>query len=150
MANLPQRDKFSKSVILENSDKPTQETLEEYLMKNPHAGVLKVVAFTAKGFIPISEARVYITKLIGEDRVMMEKGLTDESGILDNIVLPAPSRNTSFLQNEAELPYAVYDIKVEHADYESVLKSDVPIYEGIKSIQNINMMRKGTYNGYDT
>ncbi len=118
-------------------------TLEEFLAENPQAGALKVAVSQGRGLIPIEDARIYVTRLLGGDKVIMGKGVTDKSGILDDIILPAPSRSGSFIQESADIPYALYDIGVEHPDFESVTMRDIPIYEGIKSIQNINMMRRG-------
>lgn len=125
-----------------SGEKIDQRDLSRFLEDTPQAGVLKVSATTGRGLVPIEDARVYITKMLDGDRVIFFKGLTDESGAVNDIVLPAPPRTIS-LDKSGGVPYSTYDIKIEHPLYESMYIYNVPIFEGIKSIQNVNMNEKG-------
>ena len=119
-----------------------ERDLSKLLEDDAQAGVLKVTATTGRGLVPIKDARVYVTKMLDGDRVIFFKGLTDESGAIEDIVLPAPSRAISF-DKDGGTPYSSYDIKIEHPLYETMYVYNVPIFEGIKSIQNVSMNEKG-------
>lgn len=70
--------------------KKTQE-YQEFIEKNPETGTLKVQVFSADQAIPIADTEIYITKEIGDNNVLFFQGVTNSSGIIDNIKLPAPT-----------------------------------------------------------
>ena len=62
------------------------------------------------------------------------EGDTDESGIIDGIILPAPARSSSENPFQPH-PFTIYDIHVQNPLY---LPQDLrygAIFEGVKSIQ---------------
>ena len=80
--------------------------------------------------------------LPGSDRVL-SSGTTDESGVLDGIVLPAP--DAALAQTPTgEMPYALYDIRVSHPDYRTEIYKQVPIFPDVKSIQPVQFLSDHT------
>ena len=125
---------------VEKEEEPpkTPDEFALFQAENPGTGTLKVQVFTAKGAIPLERAAVYVTKEFnGQPRVFFS-GVTDADGIVDGIRLRAPSRQES-QQPEEEPPYASYDIYVDAAGYRPEEFKGVPIFDGVQSIQPVNM-----------
>lgn len=111
---------------------------EIFKEENPGTGTLKVQVSTAKSSIPLENAAVYVTKEFnGRPRVFFS-GVTNADGIVDGIQLRAPSRQES-QQPEKVPPYASYDIYVDAAGYRPEEYKGVPIFDGVQSIQPVNM-----------
>lgn len=110
---------------------------EKFNDENPAVGSLKVQAFTAYGAMPIPGAEVTISKDIGENRIVFFRGVTDSSGIIDHIELPAPPQSSS---GSLEAPlYTLYDLTAIHVGYESIKQYSVGMFGGIKVIQYVKM-----------
>ncbi len=145
MSVLPENSEDRKTVyggevyLNEVNDK---RDMEKFLEDNNKAGLLKVSVTTGRGAVPIADSRLYVTKMIDGDRVIFHKGIADKSGDFEDVVLPAPSMEGSF-KKDGTLPYEVYDVKIERPNFETVYIYGIPVYEGIKSIQNADMIRKG-------
>ncbi len=144
---VDQMDSGSERKTIYDGNEMTEEQagdmdLAQFLRENNAAGALKVMTTSGRGMIPVENSRVYVTKTLDGDRVVFGKSMTDQSGIADDMVLPAPPRTSSVTEGKG-VPYAEYDVEVENTDYNSVYIKGVPVFEGIKSIQNINMTRKG-------
>ena len=109
---------------------------QEFLKENPKTGYLKIRAYAASGAIPITNLKVIVSKNIENDKIIFFEGLTNSSGIIENITLPAPSLNESDLVKPNNI---TYDIE---ATYESGSKYtyQVYIYENVYVIQNINIV----------
>ena len=69
-----------------NKDKIYQEFLKE----NPENGILKVQVFMANQAIPIANVNILIEKEISNETLDFFNGMTNESGIIEAISLPAP------------------------------------------------------------
>lgn len=111
----------------------------EFLEENPKSGSLRIKAYAAQRSIPISGAQVIISKEFSDGARELFRGITDANGILDNIILPAPDKSISE-HPTAALPYADYDIFVSHPNYKTEIFSNVPIFDGIKSIQPVRFV----------
>lgn len=75
----------------------------------------------------------------GTSHVFYE-GTTDESGLIDPIVLPAPDRSQS-LSPGVDNPSATYEVLAKLAGFEPV-ESTVDLYQGIKTVQPIQLQVK--------
>lgn len=134
------------SATLPNIEAPAEQEeetskLDEFEMfqeENPGTGTLKVQVYTARRAIPIANASVYVTKDFNDQPHVFFSSVTDADGIIDGIQLPAPSRQES-QQPEETPPYANYDIYVDAAGYRPEAFKDVPIFDGVQSIQPVNM-----------
>ena len=88
-------------------------------------GNLKVQVFTAYGAIPIQNTNIVVYKDIEEYRVVFFQGVTDISGIISDIKLPAPMMVTS---NEETPIYTIYNMTAFNAGYESLKTYNEFIY----------------------
>lgn len=115
---------------------PEAETFKEFQVLNTKSGILRVQAYAGQRTIPVIGADVLVTKTFTDGILRFASGRTDESGVLDSIVLPAP--DSSFAQSPTgTMPYALYDIRVSHPDYRTEIYRQVPIFDGVKSIQPV-------------
>lgn len=112
---------------------------EEFLEKNPKTGTLRVQASIAQRTFPVPGAQVMVDKKFLEGNRVFATGVTDENGILDGIVLPAPDKSLSDSPT-GKPPYALYDIHVTHPDFRKEVYSQVPVFDGIKSIQPVQFL----------
>lgn len=110
-----------------------------FLQQNPKTGILRVQVSSASRAIPIPGARVTVTREFIDGPRTFATVITDKNGIADDIVLPTPDKAKSQSPSSTE-PYATYDITVSHPDYQGEHYSQVPVFEGIKSIQLVNFL----------
>ena len=109
----------------------------DFIKENTDFGNLKVQVFTAYGAIPVSDTTIVVSKDIEEYKVIFFQGLTDSSGIISNISLPAPKMVTS---NEETPIYTVYDMTALHTGYETLKTYSIGMFGGINVIQYVKMM----------
>lgn len=110
---------------------------QAFIRENPDVGILKVQAFTAYNSIPIPDTEIMLAKDIGEYRIVFFRGVTDSSGIIENIELPAPQKSSS---SSIEAPlYTVYNLTAIHTGYESIKQYSIGMFGGIKVIQYVKM-----------
>lgn len=122
-----------------SEDNSQNETYQDFLDKNKEYGYLKIQAFAGQQSLPINGVNVVVSKKFSDmDKVFFE-GTTNESGIIDNIKLPAPAKNLSEAP-ENVLPYASYDVASSHNDYDTRNAPSVQIFPGVKSIQPIQVI----------
>ncbi len=122
---------------------PEQNTFAVFQALNPKIGFLRVQAFAGPQTVPVPNATVLVTHTFTDGTRRFASGVTDESGVLDGIALPAPS--SALAQSPTgEAPYALYDIRVSHPDYRTEIFRQVPVFEGIKSIQPVRFLSDHT------
>ena len=109
----------------------------DFLNENSDFGNLKVQAFTAYGAIPIPNTSIVVYKDIEEYRVVFFQGLTDISGIISNISLPAPKMVTS---NEETPIYTIYNMTAFNEGYETLKNYTIGMLGGVNVIQYVKMM----------
>lgn len=65
---------------------------------------------------------------------------TDESGLTDSVLLPAPPRELSQAPEAPVLPYAEYNVTVFKDGYRITENIGVPVFDGISSVQTVNLI----------
>lgn len=126
-------------------DNSSDMTYEEFLSQNPGIGALRVQVFSGQQTVPIPNAEVIVTKEFADGEKVFFDGLTDISGIVDNIELPAPARSISESPQprgdgiQMTLPYSQYNVMVKESRHRPQEYTHVPIFDGIKSIQPVRM-----------
>lgn len=102
-------------------------------------GALIIQVALAKGAIPLSGVHITVNATEG-DEIQPETFMTDNSGKTPPIVLPAPSAVYSQTPGGNIKPYSVYNITAQLAGYYPEELTNVPVFEGITSIQPIMMI----------
>ena len=146
-AVMPQNESSAQMSVPEASEKTeTQEEQKSVPQEQPQEerkpikpekksyGRLRVQVFAADQVYPISSAYVVVTES-GSDKEMF-RGHTDSTGIIENILLPAPEAVDSDMPSKVK-PYSQYDITVTHPNFISRKYVGVPIFAGIESIQTV-------------
>ena len=108
---------------------------QEYIKNNPGIGKLKIRAYSANLAVPIKDLRIVVSKEIDNNIIIFYEGKTNSSGVIESILLPAPTISS----NNMDVPNkTTYDIT---ATYQSIInKYKVNIYDNICVVQNINIL----------
>lgn len=107
----------------------------QFMQMNQGYGMLKIHVYTAGGLYPLKDAKVQVSKIIGDTKSIFFTGITEESGIIDNIELPVIPITDHNIPTSTS-----YQIEVYHQNYKQLYPQNTSVYQGIKSIQGIEMM----------
>ncbi len=117
------------------------ERYRDYTSNFNKKGFLRVETFASTGLYPVSNSRVVVYKNIDGQNYYIYDLFTDASGILDNLELPAPDKNLSLSPDDnGIIPYATYNVYVEHPNFTPMHFENVPVFDGIVSIQSVEMI----------
>ena len=109
-------------------------------MDNEHnIGYLIVNVSTARGAIPLSGASVTVFDSSVEGNPLVTSVSTDTSGKTTKIALATPDRAESESPG-AKKPFATYMVQVSHEGYYTVTNNGVPVFDGVTSIQPVEMI----------
>lgn len=104
-------------------------------------GYLKIVVTSASKTIPIPNASVIISKEVDGNEEILYSLLTNDSGETNIVELSAPPKNISESPSSSGIkPYSEYKVSTYLEEYFQVINLKVPIFSGITSIQNINLI----------
>lgn len=108
---------------------------QSFLKDNPVVGYLKIRAYAARGAVPISGMKIVVTKDIDDEKVTFYEGVTNESGVIEKISLPAPILN----ENDLVKPNnTTYNIKSTYDGIDT--NYEVRIYENLLVVQTISVL----------
>ena len=115
------------------------ETIENFLNQNSQIGFLTFQVTTAQGNIPVQNARITISLPLGNEYHISKILYSDESGKTEPFPLPTPSSQLSNSPGNIK-PYSEYNISATGEGFSKVELFNVPVFEGINSIQPINLL----------
>lgn len=121
-------------------ESPFRPEYEEYIRRYPGRGTLKVQLSVARGAYPIKNAMVDVAQLYNGVRYSLYNDVTDISGIVDNMVLPARSIESTLNFDSGALPEAEYLITVFHPDFREVTDCRVVIHDRIETILPLSLV----------
>ena len=108
---------------------------QNFIKANPSQGYLKIRAYAASQALPINNLRIVVSKIIDNNKVIFFEGITNSSGIIERIILPAPKLDP----NNLDIPSSTtYDINATYEQDNNIYR--VNIYENIYVIQTINVV----------
>ncbi len=114
----------------------------DFVKENTGVGLLKIQVFTANQAFPLEGVNIVISKVIDGDKVIFFTGVTDSSGIIDNINLPTKASKTDVLSPE-DIIYTNYDVSAEYSKNNAVQDYTVAVFDDIKVIQPIKFATVG-------
>lgn len=109
--------------------------------KNTGVGYVIVSVTTARGAIPITGAtvRIFNYENGGENGSLIITTKTNSSGRTDKIPLPAPPRSSSLSPGNGK-SYTTYNIDAQYDGFYNQYYVNVPIFDGITAIQNVDLI----------
>lgn len=141
VSNRPMPSEFlgdDESDIQKKSEK-YKLTYNKFIDENSKHGKLRVQTYASLQVFPIQNAKVSVEKEFDDGTHIFAEEYTDIDGVAENITLPTKSKELS-LTPDSPIPYATYTVKVSHPQFESITFSNVPIFEGIESLQPVAML----------
>ena len=103
-------------------------------------GYIQVYVRTGDSSSAVEGASVMVTAIVGGQRLLIASGVTDISGAAPRFSVPVPSSGLSQSPAPSARPYSLYDISVTAAGYFNARSVDVPVFEGITSVQDFSMI----------
>lgn len=110
------------------------ELYKSFINSNSGIGFLKIRAYAASGAVPISGLSIVVSKDIGGNKVIFFEGVTNDSGVIERISLPAPRIDSDNLVSPI---LTTYNISAVYEGENKLYK--VNVYDGIYVVQNINL-----------
>ncbi len=105
----------------------------------PSNGFLRIRVYTSDAQLPVEDATVTVTQPGSRGSRLLATRITDESGLIDTLTIPAPDRSQS-LASGTVAPFTFVDVIVDHPQYERVLVENAQIFAGELSEQNIALI----------
>ena len=123
----------------DSSDFMKTNSYYDFISANTEKGSLKIRAYSANQAVPVKGLRIIVSHIIDNNKIIFFDGYTDDSGIIEKIVLPVPKLNISNM----DVPNTIsYDISVTDEADNINTTFIVNMYENICVVQNINVVPK--------
>ena len=125
-----------------NEPAPEREysSYRQFVDETPRRGMLQFVVSAARQALPIPGARCEVSKVIGGEKHVFYTLITDRSGQTETVSLPAlPSALSQTPEGNIQ-PYVLYVANVSKPGFNEVIIKNLPIFEGIKSVQRVNLI----------
>ncbi len=123
----------------DNTQFMNSSSYSEFISKNSEKGILKIRAYSANQAVPVKGLRVIVSYIINNDKIIFFDGYTNDSGIIERIVLPVPKLDI----NNMDVPNTItYDIEATYEPDNINTIYKVNRYENICVVQNINIVPK--------
>lgn len=129
--------------VSENQNElPVAEYFDTYLKLNPAIGYLTFDVYEnspIRGRMPIPDALITISKLLGNNYFISQIVKTGPNGQTEPVPLPAVSKERSLTPEEESRAFTTYYASIEAPGYQRRRLYDVQIFDGITSIQKVEM-----------
>ena len=122
---------------LQQYDVPQPATESEYdafVRTHPGRGSLRVQVSTARGTFPVPGAVVEVTRSFDGVRRILYSALTNNSGVVEHMVLPTLPADYSWQESTAENSGTVYEVSVYHPSFTPLQNNSVELYDKIETI----------------
>ena len=108
-------------------------------------GLITVNVRTGDDSSPVEGASVKVTGNHSGKSFLLASAVTDSSGMTPPFELPAPATEPLRPPGSGEMVYSMYDISVTAKGFFNVRSVDVPVFDGITSMQNFSMIHLPVY-----
>ncbi len=140
-SGITPQEAYPQARTIGEGESPFRSEYEEYIRHYPGRGTLKVQISVARGAYPIKNVMVDVAQMYNGVRYSLYNDVTDISGIVENMVLPAKSIEST-LNFDVDEPEAKYIITIFHPDFEEVTDCSVVIHDKIETILPISLTPK--------
>ena len=127
------------SVNINDLDFINSNSYMEFINNNKGIGYLKIRSYAANQAIPIEGLKVDVYKKINGYYVNFFEGYTNESGVIENISLPAPKQGSDDLIIPKSTSYEVVATYIPNNTKTTFI---VNAYDNLYVIQNISVVPK--------
>ena len=103
----------------------------------PSSGYIQVHAYTGNAQIPIENAVVAVTT---PDGTAIALRLTDRSGKIVPVEVPAPALSESQSPDNAGIPFTAVTIHARHTGYEQIMAENVQVFADTVTWQNLEFI----------
>ena len=120
-----------------------------FLDAHPERGSVRVQVSTGRGLFPVEGARVEIYRRLGPEPTVFYEGVTDASGIAEDIRLPAlpagwsQSAETAGISGTKVLNFpdllALYQVSVRHPQHGTVEGRPVTVFPRIETVLAVSL-----------
>lgn len=117
----------------------TKGEYEQFQQENPDSGVIKTQVFTARRTYPVGNAQVNLYKVFPDGAYLIDSQFTDHSGQVKPVTVPALERSLPETPGDPA-PYVSYRITVSHPDFMDAVIEQVPVFEGVTSLQAVDLI----------
>ena len=112
----------------------------DFIKENPGLGRLSVRAYTASSALPIKGLNLEVSTIFNNNKIVVFDGVTDESGTVDNISLPAPIYDENNLVSPLKI---VYNLKTTYKLFDFIKDYSINVFDGISVMQTIAVNDNG-------
>jgi len=110
-----------------------------FLDAHPERGSVRVQVSTGRGLFPVEGARVEIYRRLGPEPTVFYEGVTDASGIAEDIRLPALPAGWSQSAETAGISGTVYQVSVRHPQHSTVEGRPVTVFPRIETVLAVSL-----------
>lgn len=125
-------------IYFDSEEFKDSSTYKNFININNGKGILKIEASTASEAYPLEGVEVTISKKLDGQKVIFYNGVTNNSGIIDGIVLPT-RRIENEVEDVSDIVFTTYDLVANYPKYNMNKEYDVSIFDNIKVIQPITI-----------
>jgi len=134
----PDLSELDNNIFAQENTSPPEYISEESM--GTSKGYILVNVRTGDESSAIQGASVMVTAIVDGSRLILASGVTNMNGTTQKFVLPAPDVSQSQTPNFPTRPYNLFDVSVTAEGFFNARSVDVPVFAGITSIQNFNMI----------
>ncbi|MBQ1507503.1 MAG: hypothetical protein IIZ36_03665 [Ruminococcus sp.] len=129
---------FPAQAALPMGQSPFTPEYDEFVHEYPGRGSLKIQTSVANNAFPIKDVLVDVDLIYKGKRYTIYTDVTDESGIINNIVLPAsPSANSQSPLTVSDDPS--YLISLYHPSFGTITNCSVTVHDRIETILPVEL-----------
>ncbi|MBQ3284999.1 MAG: hypothetical protein IJH40_05075 [Ruminococcus sp.] len=126
--------------VLPRGETPFRDEYEEYIRAYPGRGTLKVQISVARGAFPLKNVLVDVSQIYNGVRYSLYNDVTDISGIVDNMVLPARSIESTLNFESAQIGEAEYLVTIFHPDFKEMKDCAIVIHDKTETILPVSLV----------
>ena len=112
----------------------------DFQKQNPGKGTLIFRVYTGRQAVPLENAECVIYTRINGEKYELAKMHTNSSGQTPVQGLPAPNKALSQQSENKIQAFAPYDAKVTKNGFSQVILEDIPVFDGVMSVQKVFMI----------
>ena len=136
------------AAVLAQSNEVRNETIATPQFEDESGG-LQINVTTVGRLYPVTNALVTVFVGEGQNKRIVEKGITDQSGKSGIFNLKTPSAaDSQQAQNGGDVPYARYNVSVQSDGYVEQIAMNVPVFSGVLSVQGIDLLPVSAAGGH--